>query len=226
MLEDPDVDPYLLLATSRWFLLCSQEYLKQYAKHGISLESGGGKVNWHCPGCIKRYKASRDCPRRTIHICNPDAKGNQRVLVSAFVGEIPDGRTCRGGRNINASLALLRTSALMTTIGDRTVTVNLLLEAIQTLEVESEARLADYYGDLKVHLKAGDFRNSDKYYNHAAICEDTRLSISTVGQPFVGFLLCANKIPTLTLVHLQLWIDVMCSFAVVDTQALPPSEKQ
>ena len=105
-------------------------------------------------------------------------------------------------------------------------TVDLLLEALQTLELEAEARLTDYYGDFKVNLRAGDYRNSDKYYNHAAICEDTRLSICTIGQPLVGFLLDANKMPTLTLDQLQLWIDVMCSFAVFDTQALPPSEKQ
>ena len=31
--------------------------------------------------------------------------------------------------------------------------------------------------------------------------------------------------PTLTLEQLQLWIDVMSSFAVFDTQALIPSQK-
>ena len=95
-----------------------------------------------------------------------------------------------------------------------------MLEALQALEVEAEARLNDYYGDSKVHLRAGDFHKSDKYYDHEAICEDTRLSINSTGQLFVGFLLDANKMPTLTTPQLQLWIDVMCSFAAFDVQAI------
>ena len=56
------------------------------------------------------------------------------------------------------------------------------------------------------------------------VCEDTRLSICTVGQPFVGFLLDANKMPTLTLVQLQLWLDVMASLAVFDNQTMTKTQ--
>ena len=84
------------------------------------------------------------------------------------------------------------------------------------LEKEAHVRLNDFYRDSMVHLKAGDFLKSEKYYNHKAICEDTRLSISSIGQSFVGFLLDANKMPTLTAPQLQLWIDILCSFAIFD----------
>jgi hypothetical protein len=134
------------------------------------------------------------------------------------VGQIPDG--VRGGRNINASISLLKTTSMMKAIGDREATVDLMLEALTVLENEAEARLTDYYGESKVRLRSGDHRLSDKYYNHAAVCEDSRLSISHVGQPFIGFLLDANKMPTLSTPQLQLWIDVMCSFAIFDVPTI------
>ena len=105
---------------------------------------------------------------------------------------------------------------MMKAIGDREATVDLMLEALTVLENEAKARLTDYYGESKVRLKSGDHRLSDKYYGHKAVCEDSRLSISHIGQPLIGFLLDAKKMPTLTTKQLQLWIDVMCSFAIFD----------
>ena len=92
----------------------------------------------------------------------------------------------------------------------------LILEVLQHLENEAHARLDDYYWEYKLHLNAADWRESDRYYAHEAVCEDTRLSISAIGQPFVGFLLDAKKMSTLNLVQLQLWMDVMASFYVFD----------
>jgi hypothetical protein len=201
----------MLMATARWLLLCSEDYLRKNGAHGISMESG---CYWHCPLCIKRYFASQDFPNRTIHIHNPSAKGNQRVLVSAFVGEIPDGVV--GGRNLSVSISLLKTTSMMNAIGDKEATVSLMLEALNVLEIEAETRLSDYYGESKVRVKSGDHRLSERYYGHQAVCEDSRLSISHIGQPLIGFLLDANKMPTLTVKQLQLWIDVMCSFAIFD----------
>ena len=122
----------------------------------------------------------------------------------------------RGGRNINSMVGHLKATKLAVTIGDRPVSLALILEVLKHLENEAHARLSDYYGEFKLHLNAADWRESDRYYAHEAVCEDTRLSISAIGQSFVGFLLDANKMPTLSVVQLQLWLDVMASFAVFD----------
>ena len=89
MISNEAVEIYLFMATAVWLLLCPQGYLAKKGEHGITSYGGGGKVNWHCPACVLLYKASVAFKRRVIHIINPEASGDQRVLVSAFVGEIP-----------------------------------------------------------------------------------------------------------------------------------------
>ena len=58
-----------------------------------------------------------------------------------------------------------------------------------------------------------DLTLSERYYNKKGLCEDTRLSLAVIGQPFVAFVLDATRTPTLTLVQLQVWLDTLSSFA-------------
>ena len=110
---------------------------------------------------------------------------------------------------------LLNVSKLAEKIGDRPVMHELLLETVHKLCVEAAARLEDYYGDYRVNLYAADFKDS-KYYDLVGVCEDTRLSIAAIGIPFVAYVLDSNKMPTLTNPQLQIWLDTLASFCVVD----------
>ena len=85
----------------------------------------------------------------------------------------------------------------------------------------------DYYGNNKVYLTAADFKQSERYYNKKGLCEDTRLSLAAIGQPFTAFALDATRIPTLTLVQLQVWLDTLSSFAFFDdVKVTAPSQKK
>ena len=88
---------------------------------------------------------------------------------------------------------------------------------------EAAARLVSCYGEQQVHLHCADWKDT-KYYDLVGICEDTRLSVPAVGTPFVAYVLDANKMPTLNLVQLQLWLDVMASFAVFDNQSMTKTQ--
>ena len=88
------------------------------------------------------------------------------------------------------------------------------------------ARLDDFYGDRRLSLFAGDFRKHDRFYDHVAVCEDSRLSVSAIGQPFTGFLLDAKKILSLNEVQLGIWLDVLTSFLIIDRPTTPAATKE
>ncbi len=64
-------------------------------------------------------------------------------------------------------------------------------------------------------MRTAEWRNG-RYWDLVGICEDTRLSVSAIGTPFVAFLLDAKKMPTLTNPQLQIWLDTMASFCAFD----------
>ena len=118
IVDDPEAQIYLLPSTPIWQLLASKEFALNFDEWVITDHS---RVHWHCHGCTKRYAAGRDFSKRVIHITNPTAKtAAQRVLVSAFVGDIPEGLA--GGRKINAMIGLLKTAKMAEKIGGRKVT--------------------------------------------------------------------------------------------------------
>ena len=146
---------------------------------------------------------------------NPYAKSNSdRVLVSAYIGEIHDGEF--KGRNNNKQISLLQGAALKQSIGGREVTRDLLLDCIVQLCEEAGSRLDECYADNRVILTSADFRQIDD--QHACICEDSRLSFQFIGQPFNAYILDATKIPMLDNRRRQIWLDTLSSFAIFDKQ--------
>jgi hypothetical protein len=175
---DPEAVIYLLPSTPIWQLLATKDFETNFKEWGIKENA---RVKWHCHGCTKQYAAGRDLPQRVIHITKPDAKtAAQRVLVSAFVGYIPDGLA--GGRSINAMIGLLKTAKLAAEIGGRKIAYDLILETVHKLCTEAKARLEDYYGEYRVSLRSADWRNG-KYWDLVGVCEDTRLSVAAIGTP-------------------------------------------
>lgn len=194
--------------------------------------AGSGDCAWHCPGCCEKWTHAKQAPYRLL-IAAPyldTAQAGDEVFC-AYIGPLLDpnakGKDAAEQISLEKQINMLKGMTLLKEIGNRTVTKDLVLRAIEHLNENCQNALCKM-GNV-VNLFSPDHTLSEKHWDKQHYCEDERLSLGPQGTDVLALAVDRNKTQTLTKEDMQQVIDWCASFYdfdKADVRAKTKSERR
>ena len=152
-------------------------------------------------------------------------------MFCAYIGPLLDpnakGKDAAEQISLEKQINMLKGMTLLKEIGNRTVTKDLVLRAIEHLNENCQNALCKM-GNV-VNLFSPDHTLSEKHWDKQHYCEDERLSLGPQGTDVLALAVDRNKTQTLTKEDMQQVIDWCASFYdfdKADVRAKTKSERR
>ena len=231
----PTCDLLIQMTRPGVYPLQSKRWLK-LVDDGIPLEPGqtfadSHYAHWHCPCCCAQWTHATQAEYRLLVLGpNPDNAKAGDQMFCAYIDTLmdaeekgqADAEQARPEKQIN----LLKGMTLLQQIGNRTVTKDLVLTAIEQLNATCENKLCSVAN--VVQLLSANHQLSKCYQRKQLYCEDECLSIGPARSDFLALAVDRDSVPRLTKDHLQKCIDLCASFYDLDEYDVrcTPSERK